>query len=469
MAFVTDPQDDELDSSGPLVPGGAPAPTAPSTGGAAKPTSQPKGSGRFADLGEYLRVNQPQQFGQQLASKVGSDVDGAQNALGSAANEFKSRADQSTIQDSQGLIGQVGTNPENIDQTAFSGLRDAEYRGPTTFQSASDLYNQTAGAANAAAGKAQASKSEGGRFALLDNYYGRPQYSQGQRTLDNLLVQNDPNSQQAFKQIQDNAKNLQANVAQTGNELGAYGTQAKAATESTRKSARDALGLDNAGNLTGQGAVGEAQSGVNSRLSEYQQRAQEIQKARDEGRYSDISPEMASILQQIGTPYGVNAGQYLSSTNPTELTAAGVTSGDEQARLRALYNLSGIDNPYDTTDAGSMYDKPLYGFKDQDYRDKVSGNKRAFETALAPLQEQKTQTQTNISGVQSILDRFGNIMTSYKGPDGRAVRGRASDLMADLRRQATDIDKQTSNLYGQYGLDYGTPAVGGGVVGGGIR
>src|SRR4051812_34412162 len=272
MAYVSsNPDDETLDEGGPLVPGGAPTPSAPTTGATGQAAGQkPKTSGRFADLGEYLRVNAPQQFGSQLAGKIGQDVDAAGNQLGQASNEFKSRADAGTVKDDQGLIGQVGTNPEGIDVGAYSKLKDASYGGPTNFSSSSDLYNQTTGQANAAESKANASKTEGGRFALLDSYYGKPQYSQGQKSLDNLLVQNDPNSQQAFKQIQDNARALQSNVAQTGNQLSAYGNQAKATTEATKNSARSALGIDDAGTATGTGAIGDLNTQINNNFSNRQ-------------------------------------------------------------------------------------------------------------------------------------------------------------------------------------------------------
>jgi hypothetical protein len=469
MAYVSsNPDDETLDEGGPLVPGGAPTPSAPTTGATGQAAGQkPKTSGRFADLGEYLRVNAPQQFGSQLAGKIGQDVDAAGNQLGQASNEFKSRADAGTVKDDQGLIGQVGTNPEGIDVGAYSKLKDASYGGPTNFSSSSDLYNQTTGQANAAESKANASKTEGGRFALLDSYYGKPQYSQGQKSLDNLLVQNDPNSQQAFKQIQDNARALQSNVAQTGNQLSAYGNQAKAATEATKNSARSALGIDDAGTATGTGALGDLKASVGNKLNAKQAEADRIASlAGNPDSLGQISPDLAAYLNSIGTSYGVDPRKYLSETAKESLTDRGVASQPDLARMKALTQLAGLDNSYDAEGAGQYADSPLYKFDKDNYADSVANAHRGYDTESSEYKNATGWLDNMIEHLKA-NPNGGQIASNATLPPGvTAFTGSNADALKNYAAQKAKIASDWDKLRGRYGFPSGGTIATGGITGG---
>lgn len=448
MAYVDFEEDESAsENGGPLVPGGAPAqsaPTAAPTGQAAKP----KTSGRFADLGEYLRVNSPQQFGGQVAGRIGSDIQGAQNTLSDTANQFKSRADQSVVRDDQNLIGQLDTAPQGIDEKAFSGLRDAEYKGPVTFGNAPDLYKQATGNVNSAAGKAQASKTEGGRFALLDNYFGRPQYSQGQKTLDNLLVQNDPGSQQAFSQMQDNAKNLQENLATTGKDLTAYGANAKATTDSTRKAARSGLGIDNVGNLTGSGAIGSLQGQIGERATQTRAETDRINAAIEAGNFGDISPQMKEILTRMaGRTYGVKPLSYLDAIQSSQVTNPSVSTADETARLRALSNLAQMDDPYARAeDIGFLNDKPLYNFNGEGYENQVGVQKKKFENEIIAPKQKLTEAQGIIAAIYA-----------------QGGTPSASDL-----GRVRDAERELQTVYSKYEIPWVDTSVSGGGTAGGL-
>jgi hypothetical protein len=470
MAYVTgfDEQDqDQQQSGGPLVPGSAQGntPTA-STGGAAG-DSKPKTPGRFANLNEYLRVNAPQEFGQKLAGKVGDDVTTAQNTLGTASNEFKQRADQSTIQDSSGLISKVNEAPETIDVDAFSGLRDAQYQGPTNFSSAGDLYNQTVGQASGAAGKAAASKTEGGRFALLDSYFGKPNYSQGQKTLDNLIVQNDPNSQQAFKQIQANAQNLQSNIGQTGRELSDYGAQAKGKTEATRKAARDALGIDDTGNVTGSGAIGGVKSAVDSRLAEYKAKADAYAQAANDKNYAQIDPALDQTLKDIGISYGVDPRQFLQTTDSGSLNEAGVASAEELSRMRALAKLASLNDPYAAEGAGKYYGDDFYNFDKDQYAGRVGAQKQSFENASKQVRDQLPAVEETVSTYSRTLATL-----RAQGDEGSDRYQKQLAIYNDAVRKRDDLKNQLAGIYSRYDVPYADTQVGGGVTGiagGGIK
>lgn len=426
MAYVDQDLEEELEGGGSVVPGGGVSNNAPTASAAPAPGAGPKQKtpGRFADLGEYLRVNQPQQFGEQLAGKVGADIDKGQQALAGAQDEFRSRADASTIRDTQGLIDQVGSSPETVDADAFAHLRDASYSGPAKLTDTADLYNKVQGAAGSAVGKAGAAKTEGGRFALLDSYFGKPSYSQGQKSLDNLLVQNDPNSKQAFDQMQQNAQGLQANVNQAGVDLGNYGAGAKAATEGTRSSARGALGIDDAGNLSSGGAFGELLSQLDQNVEARRQAAQDqygefgvLQNANNlsgvdqalldrlglnPAEYGGFQMDMPSFMKGVdrnvigqqfsfgrdGAILGANPYQFVSQVAPDAINRGSVANADQVARLAALQKLAGMEGSVvDNIDqAGTYTDSPLTNF-----------NKQAFDAAYASKAGQYMEDATQIA------------------------------------------------------------------------
>jgi hypothetical protein len=363
------------------------------------PEQQKLPQNNFADLNNYLRINGGDQFGQQFTGKLQGDIDQASNQLGQSANQFKQRADQAKVTDSNNLIGQVDTNPQGIDATAYQNLTNAKYSGPQSFQDASDLYQQAQGGTQKAQNNAQASGTESGRFALLDNYFGRPNYGQGGKALDNLLLQNDANTQQSLNQIQQNAKNLGQQFNQTSQDLGRYGDAAQAATTNTRNQARSALGIDDSGNLTGQGAIGNLQKQVtdqyNTALQNQQSEIPQIQAALSSHDISNLSPDVQKALglQGVQYLYGVDPNQFLTTNNISQL---GETSQDQVNRMNALYNLADLSStsPYSNVDAsqvGTNLNAPDFSYN-------LSGLTNAIDTAKnnsdAGLRNELNQTTT---------------------------------------------------------------------------
>ncbi len=399
MAYVnqdTLAEEDQNQEGGPLVPGGggvagANAPAAPQANTATKQ----KTPSNFADLGEYLRVNQGQEFGSKLAGKVGEDITKGQGALDTAETQYKERADAATIQDNQGLINQVDTNPEGIDKTAYTGLRDAEYKGPNSFSDTQDLYNQAQGQTGAAVGKANASKTEGGRFALLDNYFGRPNYSQGEKTLDNLLVQNDDNSKQAFSQMQANANQLQQKADNIGTELGNYSAQAKGKTEATRNAARGALGIDDAGNVVEGGNLSNSQKAINDaytqRTADQDASYQGYADALRNRRFADVQ---GLGLQNTGPLYNVGLENYLSKTN--DLSPVSAATPEQFAKFKTLSNLADRPDAWlqDEANVGKYDTEPTVGYDFSALDSALGTAGQHFNTGLTPLESNVSNAST---------------------------------------------------------------------------
>lgn len=424
-----------------------------------------KGSGQFANLDEYLRVNQPQAFGENLAGKVGEDVSKASDAVDQTGQQFRSRVDQSTIAPDEDVVsratgkapskqdGQPNTMPvydpsefvkdeNNVD--AWNKLFNAKYTGPAQFEDSADLFNSATGAAKTAVGKASAANSEGGRFALLDTYFGKPTYSAGQKSLDNLLVQNDTNANQAFDQVQRNADELSRRQREQGAELDNYGTQGKASTEAARKMAREAIGVDDGGNyLEGQGALGELNSSVDKRVSDiltkYRTNVGSIKQALANRDFTKLSPQLRQELGADGLNqiFNFNLESYFNAVPESNINKNSVATSDEQRRMAALSKLAELDNtflPY-ADEAGKVgADDAFYSFRKDDLaRDiaKAQSDDKKFELAA------RSELKDAGAKLREAEDYF-----KYNNPLSPGY-----DLLAPKLQQQLDAAKQVINTF----------------------
>lgn len=405
MAYVDENLlDDELDqeNGGPTNAATAAASTArPATAG----QIAKRGSGNFADLGEYLRVNKPLEFGQQVAGKIGDEIGKADETVTGAETEFKSRVDANTVRDTDDLAGKLATDPRQVDKDQFARLRDAEYKGPASLADSKDISSRVRGSTGAALGKANASQTEGGRFALLDNYFGRPQYTQGEKTLDNLLIQNDPGSKDAFQQMRDNASAVSKKAEQLPASTLSYAAQGAQATRDARQGARGALGIDDSGNPTNSGAIGTARSDLAKRTSDMNaQRAQQFQQAKTiagQNKFG-LTPEFLEAMGVTGDRgYGVDPTQFL--TQGQTLADRQVATADDAARFRALEELAGgnLSMLDDYSQVGSAANSPAYNFNKQGYQGTVANEKAAYQSASSQNQAQAASLQQQINAILS--------------------------------------------------------------------
>jgi hypothetical protein len=222
--------------------------------GTSQTNGKPTSSDRFQNLNDYLSANQGSGFAGEFSGKVNNDINQAGSAIDSASQQFKDRSDQGTVQEDSGLLNNALSNPSDFVQNSdnvnkFSKMRDASYSGPSAFSDLGDSYSKAQSATQKSQDVSDAYGSEGGRFALLDNYFGRPDYKQGEKTLDNLLVQNDPQTAQNIQTAKQNTANMQTAFQNAGQNASNYAAGNKGTTEKTRKDTRSALGMDDAGNL----------------------------------------------------------------------------------------------------------------------------------------------------------------------------------------------------------------------------
>lgn len=170
----------------------------PASGQAAQ--KGPSSSGRFSNIQNFIRANQSGRIGEQVTEKVGSEKQKATQKLQETKDAFG------------GQIGSVAAGVAKSKEDVNKGIQDLTAGGtyaaqtPVAEQAISSIQGalskqyegpQQLGNEQILAGEAQnlgqigqASKTEGGRAALLQRFFGRerPTYTSGQTRLDNLLL-----------------------------------------------------------------------------------------------------------------------------------------------------------------------------------------------------------------------------------------------------------------------------------------
>ena len=77
-------------------------------------------------------------------------------------------------------------------------MRDAQYKGPDAVD-----YSQEANKIKDQSQRLDLTKTESGRNTLLEDTYKRPDYTRGGKLLDQVLLQNNPNTRQSFKDLRE--------------------------------------------------------------------------------------------------------------------------------------------------------------------------------------------------------------------------------------------------------------------------
>lgn len=248
MPFVFDPLDEENQQQ----PGEKPQMTGGglSFGGAAGAPmvkdSSPKGVNKqgsgFVGLDQYMAANKGNKFGSQFTGKVTDTIGQAETDLNQSAQDFTNASNQGTTKwDDVGnrykrIINNAGDNTTAREKSVAKQFQNVSYQGPESF-SGTAYADKAMGGVQKASQQARALQSEGGRFALLDQYFGRPTYSMGQKTLDNMLVRNSGAAAKA-KGIGQQAQALGQQAKQTAQGLESLVNTNRAATQNTAQQAK---------------------------------------------------------------------------------------------------------------------------------------------------------------------------------------------------------------------------------------
>jgi hypothetical protein len=381
MPYFTDylKKEDEENPSQVQISGASP--TTDSSGALSQQKGDNKGlvtGSGYQNLDKYLTTNQPQAFGQQVLGKVGSEVGAVQQNIGKIEGAKSQIAEQNKTPE-QAQLNAAIANPTGANAETWQAWQNQKYQGP---QSTADVgaYNQLGSATQKAQTSAKLLGNEAGRFTLLDSYFGRPNYNFGEKSLDNLMLQNAGVGRQA-QGLQNQVTALKTEGQEVGKGLQNTITGTQGQVAASRAATRGAIGIGENGEvLTGDkaGAIGQQWSAVDQALAS-QNAARQAENASISSGLSNgiLSPEqMAKFGLTAGEQtYNINPGSYF--TAGADLTKNQVMTPEQQARIRALSSMAGITDTYATGDLSAKSDP--YSFNTAQFKNDVGGAKSAYE------------------------------------------------------------------------------------------
>lgn len=374
-----------------------------STGGggaAGVSSSTPGGAGAYSpprtplaggpNIQQYLQANQGagQQLSQGIQNNVQSQAQGLNQQLSSYQNQLSQQYNplqqnldsnaqtttQSAFQNPQQLLDaynasktqstntpltdsqqQAANQYQQFQQLATGGYgQNIQDYGNAGTQYGYNLQNQLSGIQQSA----QNANTEMGRNQLLQNAVGQPNYNIGQQSLDSLFLQAQPG---VANQLQQNLGNISQ---QAGQNVSGFQSDVQSKLNALQGlSSQDQQQIQNLftnGNANNTGLnqiTSNVQNEVQAALAAQPGVVQGFQQAAQAGpTYNTANGQQAlgqftsAQLQQLGlnpdlNAWGVNLGQYMSSTPLSGLSTAGqntaIAGSDEFNRYNALNQLLG--------------------------------------------------------------------------------------------------------------------------------
>lgn len=315
-------------------------------------SGEQKGSGLFTNIQDYINANKG--AGQKLASGIERTGQGdvqkvQQNIAGTQKLEQDIGAEQNRVNQAGQLAQQIATNP--ID-AAKNKLADIE-----KLRTGQSQYNTLqSGYQDAMRGLQQGSQklqqldnqvgTEQGRFDLLRRTYGRPNYSQGAQRLDQLFLQTE--GDRTLDNLQQNVRNIAQQGMQAVQERGQLlGSQLDTLNTGIGEAQQTIQGALGSFGTEGGGALGDLYRQLESERASAEQRQQSlfdrVQEQLPTGQLDADVAQALGINEDINT-FDLDLGQYLQGIGigDNNITMADVASQEQQARLDALRQLSGI-------------------------------------------------------------------------------------------------------------------------------
>lgn len=447
--------------------GAAPPSGATATGNAA-PQSNSSNTG-WVNLQSYLDANQPQaaEMGQQVAGSVDKQAQAAQGGVDSLSNAWGQQVAQNTtaadpdavnkaLTDASGL--KAGQTLDAGDATGFQKQAGATFNAPTDFTTQAG-YGAAANDVNNAQNAVKSTKSEAGRDVLLRNEYGKngKEYTQGENTLDQALVENNADAQKAMTGLQDKWSGLSGALGMATAKGNQAAQDAVATDKATADAAAKAAGSFGDASGTGEaGALGTWAKGVydqgNKATTDYSKGISDINQAAGTNRYTP--EQLASLgLTQGQQNYGVRITPEMIQAGLAP-TVANAASADNYAQMNALAQLAG----YLPGGAGTTGTAPLNPGNAGQAGTAAGTNGNAAYTLAPKYASDVAAAQAGVPGAESkFISDYQNLISQQSHAAGLGDQG---------SRNPMSFDPNSPNYVGNYlnGMyaPKGTGSVGGG-------
>lgn len=436
-----------------------------------------QGSG-FTSLQQYLNANKDTQLGSVVGKGISGTASSALSGLGESEKKFEQESEKSKIDVAGGTQAFEGAargiqsyaqgasdkpaflaSPEQ--QKQLSSLSSTEYKGPKDLENQSKFQSQAESALNLAKG----TKTSAGREAALQRYVGNTGYSQGERTLDNILLGAGP-QQDIQKARMDALRTIQqaSSLGQRAKSVYEQGQQAASQLRSNIKDIYErTLGQGQVGSAQGSGILGD----IARRGTEFAEQSRQEQDRLARNLESNIitKDQMAQLGLDPNKDYSTykigSLSRFLTSPQ-AQASLAQSASGQQAEALKALESLygQGLDTRasqiYGSGQLGSYLQQPKLGFD-------VGGFTAASEQAAEQFAKYKSgliqQAQVDLQREQQKLQ---NLQDQAVVAMAIRDRGVSQDIkkQTNLTKQEIDAKKAAlDRLIANKGVMLGTPEV----------
>lgn len=468
MAFVNPasatPATPEEKNQAPIAAGGA------GVGGSAKASAATPGQNvpaqPSAQLSAYLSANQPQAqaFAGNIANTVGGQISAAGNAINPAVNTYTGQL--YTVPTDATVNNTVATAPSTLtpEQTATYqtelGAAQNVPNSANTFESTAPYQGLASNVQNAVQ---QANLwNSGNNVANLSTAlapFESANATQGGRTLDSLLISQNPGAYNQIRQAVAPAAQLQGQL-QSGTDTANTALRNAIQQDVATTTAAQAAPQTYASNLTSylQNAVDTATQGNTTQNAQILADLQHNTPTQADLQTLGVTPEQwtqlsgyMSAASAVHAP--ITLSDYLTQT-PTNTTAQNIATPTQYADVAALQNLLGANaptTPINATTANEAGTAPTVG----------SGNQFNL-----PLAEANAQFQPLLSQAKAIENAGKEANAQYQiNHFGGQSPDQFNQYIASLNAKLKNINAKIAALgkqYPQFGLQNGVVVPGGG-------
>lgn len=374
-----------------------------SGGGASTPPAQ-AGGGGFTNLQSYVTANQGNDaaMGQQVQGLVANDAKTATDQTGAYQSGAQSQIASSTVNQDQDVQSRIKDNASSINKDAFDKQYNASWSGPTT----ADQYQGYGDAQKATDKVTSEAKSAGGdntaRQGLLSQVYARPDYGQGEQTLDSFILGSGQGGQQALQNINQQYGNFGQNFTDAAGAVQSAIDQGKKTTQATHDATHQ--------------AVDQAQGAYNDEFSNLQNlvgsQAQTMTR-QYQGAVGSIGSQDPATRAAGFKAAGIDpqVGEFMRSEgyDPSQIISAGkaqslgdAANGTDVSNYQALQGLLGGTSKFDFSKAAGGTN----AFNvDQGKLGSASQAQQILSQAQASLAQQNAQRAADFNNFKSGLAR----------------------------------------------------------------
>lgn len=290
------------------------------------------GSGRFANLQNYLNANKDFRndkgtLGEGIKQNIQSEGDKVRQGIQSAQNQFNT------------AVGQDENLYKNYNQTLNTALQDPNQfvqddqnvnnfaklrQGQISFDpnAVAQTVNSVSPSLSNFKNLANQAQTETGRFGLLQKTYGTPTYARGQQRLDQLLLQSSPQQGTDLTKFGQQIGNA---VSSEGNKTIEETNARLAAIQNLRqKASTDIVGAlgDEA---SGQGAIGGLVSSLGTRANQTQAEREALFNEARKYLQSFSSGSDVNAVQKTSPQYSEQVKQLLGVPSAKDIASGGDT------------------------------------------------------------------------------------------------------------------------------------------------